>query len=101
MKTKFTPGPWKYQKQNGSPTTGPHMISGSKPGYLAEVRDCGSGDVEANARLIAAAPELLNMLKEYVQDYDENYGEDGATDDYVNDMAKRARAAIAKAERLS
>lgn len=61
--TKHTPGPWKYQKQNGSPTTGKHMISGAKPGYLAEVRDCGSGDVEANARLIAAAPELLEALE--------------------------------------
>lgn len=34
-------------------------VKGAIPGYLAEVRDCGSGDVVANARLIAAAPELL------------------------------------------
>jgi hypothetical protein len=39
------------------------MISGALPGYLAEVRDCGSGDVAANARLIAAAPDLLEALK--------------------------------------
>ena len=39
------------------------MIAGSKPGYLAEVRDCGSGDVQANARLIAAAPELLEVAE--------------------------------------
>jgi len=38
------------------------MIAGAKPGYLAEVRDCGSGDVGANARLIAAAPDLLAAL---------------------------------------
>ena len=57
-----TPGPWKYSRGNGSPTTGQHMIAGSKPGYLAEVRDCGSGDVIANGRLIAAAPELLEAL---------------------------------------
>ena len=61
---KHTPGPWRYEPQNGSPTTGQHMISGWKPGYLAEVRDCGSGDVVANAHLIAAAPELLAVLKE-------------------------------------
>ncbi len=36
------------------------MVAGKSPGYLAEVRDCGSGPVEANARLIAAAPDLLN-----------------------------------------
>ena len=58
-----TPGPWRYERGNGSPTTGEHMIAGAKPGYLAEVRDCGSGDVGANARLIAAAPELLAALE--------------------------------------
>lgn len=58
-----TPGPWRYVRENGSPTTGQHMIAGAKPGYLAEVRDCGSGDVGANARLIAAAPELLAALQ--------------------------------------
>lgn len=59
MKPKHTPGPWRVVRANPSPTSGEWMISGSKPGYLAEVRDCGSGDVQANARLIAAAPELL------------------------------------------
>lgn len=60
---KHTPGPWKVARQNRSPTTGEWMISGATPGYLAEVRDCGSGDVQANARLIAAAPELLAALQ--------------------------------------
>jgi len=62
MSKIFTPGPWKIARQNPSPTTGEWMISGAKPGYLAEVRDCGSGDVEANAKLIAAAPDLLDAL---------------------------------------
>lgn len=57
-----TPGPWRYDRTNGSPTTGEHMIAGAKPGYLAEVRDCGSGDVRANAHLIAAAPDLARAL---------------------------------------
>ena len=60
--TKFTPGPWRYDRTNGSPTTGEHMIAGAKPGYLAEVRDCGSGDVRANTHLIAAAPDLYAAL---------------------------------------
>lgn len=63
MTEKHTPGPWRYVRENGSPTTGPHMIVGAIPGYLAEVRDCGSGDVAANARLISAAPELLAALR--------------------------------------
>ena len=60
---KWTPGPWRYDRTNGSPTTGEHMIAGAKPGYLAEVRDCGSGDVRANAHLIAAAPDLYAALE--------------------------------------
>ena len=86
MDAKHTPGPWRYQRENGSPTTGQHMIAGANPGYLAEVRDCGSGDVCANARLIAAAPELLEALLAVVRVADR------ATVEF--DMA---RAAIAKA----
>ena len=59
---KWTKGPWRYDRTNGSPTTGEHMIAGAKPGYLAEVRDCGSGDVRANAHLISAAPDLYAAL---------------------------------------
>lgn len=44
---KHTPGPWRYVRANPSPTTGEHLIAGAKPGYLAEVRDCGSGSVAA------------------------------------------------------
>lgn len=62
MNTQHTPGPWRYDRRNPSPTTGEHMIAGGKPGYLAEVRDCGSGDVVANARLIASAPDMLQAL---------------------------------------
>lgn len=60
---RHMPGPWRVMRQNHSPTTGEWMITGSKPGYLAEVRDCGSGDVNANAKLIAAAPDLLQALQ--------------------------------------
>jgi len=64
-KLQHTPGPWRYHKTNGSPTHGEHLIAGAKPGYLAEVRDCGSGDVAANGALIAAAPKLLGLLQQW------------------------------------
>ena len=89
---KPTPGPWRYVRENGSPTTVQHMIAGTKPGYLAEVMDCGSGDVEANAKLIAAAPDLLAVVQEleesagYWSEYDVPLG-----------IVDRLRAAIAKA----
>ena len=57
------------------------------PGRWAEVRDCGSGDVGANARLIAAAPELLAALVELRDWYTEHTGL----------PAVAANAAIAKA----
>jgi len=89
MEAKFTPGPWRYDFANPSPTTGAHMIAGGKPGYLAEVRDCGSGDVRANARLIAAAPELLEALQMIAR---MDYG-----NPYASDCADVAREAILKA----
>lgn len=87
--SKHTPGPWRYCPENGSSTTGKHMIAGLKNGYLAEVRDCGSGDVKANARLISAAPDLLESLELLVDCYD-NGGFDGAA-------VVIAKGAIAKA----
>ena len=90
MEPQHTPGPWRYCKTNGSPTHGCHMIAGATPGYLAEVRDCGSGDVEANASLIAAAPDLLGALVGLVAMVD-------AISPLEGDTVRRARAAIAKA----
>jgi hypothetical protein len=86
---KHTSGPWKYIKANPSPTTGEHLIAGARPGYLAEVRDCGSGDVAANAHLIAAAPDLLAALQEFI-DCGANAGNNAA-------LIAQCRAAIAKA----
>jgi hypothetical protein len=60
---KHTLGPWRIERQNTSPTTGEWMIAGFTPGYLAEIRDCEGGKVEANAKLIAAAPDLLEALQ--------------------------------------
>jgi len=98
-----TPGPWRYCPQNGSPTTGQHMIAGAKPGYLAEVRDCGSGDVKANARLIAAAPDLLAALQvaekfmEIASDWNMDEAEINGEMRSTYDWLEVVRAAIAKA----
>lgn len=61
MNTKHTPGPWsihkrgpaeRYEVQHGIPGNGSPIC----------VTFCGSQQ-EANARLIAAAPELLHVLQ--------------------------------------
>ena len=87
--SKHTPGPWKYGAELSS-RTGEWLISfdagnrGRGIG-IAETRP-GSGQEEANARLIAAAPELLEALEELLAETRIN----GA-------FADKARAAIAKA----
>ena len=90
---KWTPGPWRYDRTNGSPTTGEHMIAGAKPGYLAEVRDCGSGDVRANAHLIAAAPDMAEALEKALNFITNTESEMGET----LPCGDAARAALAKA----
>lgn len=94
--SRHTPGPWLVERQNPSPTTGEWMIAGARPGYLAEVRDCGSGDVIANANLIAAAPDLLEALIRIAQFHDF----DRSTADLAScmyDASCIAKSVIAKA----
>ena len=97
QKAAHTPGPWRYCRENGSPTTGQHMIAGATPGYLAQVRDCGSGDVQANARLIAAAPDLLEIARAIVAVCDSGKHADMACME-GSPLVDAARDAIAKAE---
>lgn len=82
-----TPGPWAYRPSNNG-----HFIAGTgeNSGYLAEVRQCRSKqDVRADARLIAAAPELLESLQSVLNSCLDSQG--------LADAYKQARAAIAKA----
>lgn len=83
MTTKHTPGPWEMR---GPCASGRYSVIHNGP--LFYVGDAGEpGDGEANARLAAAAPELLEALQAIV----ENQGNLFPTD-WAN-----ARAAIAKA----
>lgn len=53
----FTPGPWDAFGR---------LIGSSESGLVVaevSIEGCGSGQAEANARLIAAAPKLLQELK--------------------------------------
>ena len=61
-----TPGPWKDRVATGMPD---HMISGSREGVCVIPFKYGEGSGtarrNANARLIAAAPELLAWLEAF------------------------------------
>jgi len=97
-----TPGPW---HANGTQIIGP---SGKRDQYVADVaRDVGAEAALANARLIAAAPELLaacvrlerelNAWHTWRGETVANYrGSDGAAE--CGEIIGQARAAIARAE---
>ena len=58
MNTQHTPGPWRIGIQNyHAIITGPHGLP------VARTQACHDENWEANARLIAAAPELLEALE--------------------------------------
>lgn len=63
--SKHTPGPWRLVNTNDGPT-----IAGAEPGYLATTRGRFAlkppAEEAANARLIAASPELLGILEEAI-----------------------------------
>jgi len=80
IEIKHTPGPWKTDQFGDIETEGGIAIATTE---LLTVRDM------ANARLIAAAPELLEAL------YDVDAT---ATDAYDPVMLAKVQAAIAKAE---
>lgn len=63
MSAQHTPGPWHVSK--ASPTrvieSGPRGNSIAKMGLNLGV--CSQGEAESNARLIAAAPQMLEALE--------------------------------------
>lgn len=66
MTDKFTPGPWirdgvRVEMQSGE------MLFWSDVGYGGHGHPDANGEAEANARLIAASPELYEALSEAVK----------------------------------
>ena len=97
MNTKHTPGPWIYEAST-------RTIRAVPANYWLASMDSFDGAVnhEANARLIAAAPELLEalidtlgMLDHYQSGRADNW--DGSTKGQALSTIRDARAAIAKA----
>ena len=83
----FTPGPWRI----GTPPPNGEQTIGTTQGLMVAVATTGASvPTKANARLIAAAPDLLEALIELADCGAEAWGED-------RPCVKWARAAIAKA----
>jgi hypothetical protein len=84
--SSFTPGPW-----NIFQSIGLEVEADGIP--ICEIWQRGDEEQEqANARLIAAAPDLLEALKEVLSSW-----EDGYTPNEDQDTYNTARAAIRKA----
>lgn len=96
MSAGHTPGPWPmaYTGDGKRIVIGEGLVEGPNGYEVAEVYsdDCPPEIAEANARLIAAAPEMLEALYQYVSDL--RYPPTG---DSIQRRIKRAEAVIAKA----
>jgi len=55
-----TPGPWHYQEESDAYT---HIVRGPTDNFIVQLPQDTSGRAEANARLIAAAPAMLEALQ--------------------------------------
>ena len=107
MKTKHTAGPWKT-------TNATHPIIGwritANDGSIAGVHKAGPrqsiNECKANARLIAAAPDLAEVCKQICRYHDKilkDHGHIVTTDPWAYDLndalwacSEKARAALAK-----
>lgn len=91
--SKYTPGPWYYYTEpqpNGCPVVGARGLMVAMLAHSINYSDQKETAI-SNARLIAAAPELLEALKGICDEQDERQG-------YASYEAyDKARAAIAKA----
>ena len=91
-KQQHTPGPWAYIVPDGYVVRHPQIYSDFGP--VANATWLGENKLDqlkANARLIAAAPELLEALEEIVS------AADGDGWSQLDADLRKARAAIAKA----
>ena len=105
MSAKFTPGPWAYD--------GDYIWAESIGGYVADPNtedmtggDCvarneSHGAIAANARLIAAAPELYEALRELIRLNEHHALVNNnlpGTKRETNQALNAARAALAKVD---
>ena len=100
MSTQHTKGPWKVKTGSNAVLAGRKQIcshvnaASVLPVNMVEDQKIA----EANARLIAAAPDLLEALQEITSDYADRFDlDDPSTNPGIKSSIEQARAAIAKA----
>jgi hypothetical protein len=94
---KHTPGPWKIQSATRNYDN--FKIEAEGWGIITNIED-NSNESEGNARLIAAAPELLEMLKITYLHIEHRDGLKYRMDLFTRDERNAIRDAILKAEEV-
>lgn len=88
-----TPGPWSINPKGGTPMVGIDLQDGGELLPIVEVvYGYNNAEAKANARLIAAAPELLEALDELANGYKGCFFDTG-----LAPRLEKARNAIANA----
>lgn len=66
-----TPGPWEYAEEGYEPCVmaGDYYVATAHAGMPGD--DYGVGEAQANARLIAAAPDLLAVVRKTVRELEQ------------------------------
>lgn len=112
QQAKHTPGPWhvRYRQKRSDFDGGMPEIVGDENGLpvIADIRWNGENEEygQANARLIAAAPELLEACKRAYAELDDRYDVDRPVGESpkeypfggAGELMRILRVAIAKAE---
>ena len=101
LKPRFTPGPWGVSASDADdagPTVAFQPFNGcgccNSPWIVGETRE----ERNANARLIAAAPDLYTALEEITLDYADRFDlDDPSTNPGIKAVIEQARAALAAA----
>src|SRR5215813_7422945 len=92
MASKHTPGPWAVYRHDGSNRLDIMAADGDgEGGWIAHDISSPGTEREANARLIAAAPEMLEALREVTKQLAWYAG-------HKPELTERARALLARVD---
>lgn len=91
---KWTPGPWVIE---GRPPNMKVFFSGTIPGNRRSPCMMLDDDQEANANLIAAAPDLFEALETLLRKFKNCARSHGNDDETIEEATAPTRAALAKA----
>ena len=97
MSAQHTPGPWVYRRSFDSSARRDIWTAADATGHrelVATIPDADGDHINADARLIAAAPDLLAALRDMVGAYQRHFDVMPVAWQTYDDIA---RAAIAKA----